>query len=388
MTAFSTKKRINRIEMSFLRAFIPSMVPCICLPIKKYPHFQGNFSLTREEIGEKEEREIISYRYEARLFFPWLFDNADTIRDDICRDSLHIAGESRMICDIDEKSIAFSSWWERKDMCMSFSEKSRLMDILQIHIFMHIDFLIHGDDSLVGSIPKWEYIMKDLMSFDPEYLWNGECFFENLEHSRDASRGVRFDHVRERIVNSTFYIRFSDTIIGGRETRTHEHLTEMRIESRHVRDIFLIENEGNSMGFCHNFDGFLERAKKYSFSERAGGIDIPDLMESTKWTLWPSRIPSTLEQIENMTGFMVEDNISRFIFLFFDIVGFTEWEEGLVEWSFEHSYTIREYHWSSWFDLGRGYIGRWSLERPDHSCSVLWSHHPWESSHPVWIFRG
>ena len=100
--------------------------------------------------------------------------------------------------------------------------------------------------------------MKDLMSFDPEYLWNRECFFENLEHSRDAPSGVRFDHVRERIVNSTFYIRFSDTIIGGRETRTHEHLTEMRIESRHVRDIFLIENEGNSMGFCHNFDGFLE----------------------------------------------------------------------------------------------------------------------------------
>lgn len=115
-------------------------------------------------------------------------------------------------------------------MRMAFSEKSRLMDILQIHIFTHIDFLIHGDDSMVGSIFEGEYIMKDFVSFDPEYLWNGECFFENLEHSRDASSGVRFDHIGERIINRTLYICFSNSIVGGRKTSTHEHLTEVWIE--------------------------------------------------------------------------------------------------------------------------------------------------------------
>lgn len=141
---------------------------------------------------------------------------------------------------------------------MSFSEKSSLMDILLIDIFLHIDLLIHGCDSLIGSILECEDIMEDLMTLDPEDLWYREYFLEDPKHSGNTSCRIRFDHICEGVVNGTFYVRLSDSLIGCRETGSHEQLTKVRIERGHMRDIFLIEDECYPMCFSDYFDRLFE----------------------------------------------------------------------------------------------------------------------------------
>ena len=96
------------------------------------------------------------------------------------------------------------------------------------------------------------------MSFDPEDFWKGEYLLECFEHLRDRSHRIRLDGIREGIVERTFDIRFSDTIIGRREAGAHEHLSKVWIEYSHLRYILCIVDIGRSPRLCDDFYRFFE----------------------------------------------------------------------------------------------------------------------------------
>ena len=93
---------------------------------------------------------------------------------------------------------------------------------------------IHRSDSEIRAITERKYIFQYLMTFDPENFGNSKSSFEIFEHLRDAMRGIGFDRIDESIVDRPFHIRFSYTDIGRCETCTHEHLTEVWVEGRHL----------------------------------------------------------------------------------------------------------------------------------------------------------
>lgn len=83
------------------------------------------------------------------LFFPVFFDDAYTTWYDICGDTFDISRQTRMISDIDEKTIVFPLGCEWKNMRMGFSEKPSFMEIFLLEKMMHIDFFIYGRNTQI-----------------------------------------------------------------------------------------------------------------------------------------------------------------------------------------------------------------------------------------------
>lgn len=113
----------------------------------------------------------------TRLFLPSCFDEPDTVRDHIDRDTADIARNSLIWSRIDEVSIALTSTFECKNMGISSTKKSFFYDI-SMDIERMTKSLIDHESS--GRSPKSnrEDIVKYLMTLDPDDIFERECVLE------------------------------------------------------------------------------------------------------------------------------------------------------------------------------------------------------------------
>ena len=117
---------------------------------------------------------------------------------------------------------------------------------------------------------------------------------------------------------------------------TKEDLMKIGMSTGEPSDLFFCEDVDFPWLFRDDFHWFAKWSEKYPFPQNTRSIDLTDLMKSTKRTLCPYSIPPALEEIERMTWFIVEDDISLSITPWFDFGSFTESEERCKKVFAEH----------------------------------------------------